>query len=155
MAPLCKGSSRRSRVRDCKWGAKKEKRMKNIFPKILYYSFPVLLGAIIIFLEIWGISGIWKLLWVVFVLLLGSILLYKGKAWGSAFGVLFGIYIAASGIEQIPHRLNMGNAGPKIEPTWENVQWYIWHTEIIWGVVIALFFVALGIFVFMKNRNKK
>ena len=130
----------------------KKQNLKNV-EKALFYSIPMAMTVLIIFLEIWGVSGVWKLLWIVAVLFFGSFLLYRGKAFGCVFGILFGAYITASGIEQIPYRLNMGNAGPRIEPTWENVQWYIWHTEIIWGIVFALFFLALGIYVFIKNRK--
>ena len=47
--------------------------LKNL-EKALFYFVPVALALIIIFLEIWGVSGIWKLLWIVAVLFLGSFL---------------------------------------------------------------------------------
>ena len=133
--------------------------MKNnrseILMKVLFYSVPVLLTAVIIFLEIWGVRGIWKLLWIVAVLFLVSFLLYKGKAFGSVFGILFGAYISASGIMEVPHRVNMGNAGPRIVPDFEDYWWQIWHTDITWGIAFSLFFLALGMFVFIKNKKSE
>ena len=129
--------------------------MKDKLLKILFYSVPAVLAVVIIFLEIWGVRGIWKLLWIVAVLFLGSFLLYKGKAFGSVFGILFGAYVSGSGIREIPHRVNMGNAGPRIEPDFEDYWWQIWHTDITWGIGFALFFLAIGIFVFIKNRKTK
>ena len=49
----------------------------------------------------------------------------------------------------------MGNAGPGIEPTWENSQWYIWNTEIAWGIYIVLFFVLCGVYVLIKKIAEK
>ena len=123
--------------------------------KALFYFVPVALALIIIFLEIWGVSGIWKLLWIVAVLFLGSFLLYKGKAFGSVFGILLGIGFGVSGIREVPRRVNMGNAGPRIIPDFEDYWWQFWNTDIVWGFVFALFFLALGIYVFIKNRKKK
>ena len=107
------------------------------------------------FLEVWGVRGIWKLLWIVAVLFLGSFLLYKGKAFGSVFGILLGIWFGVSGIREVPRRVNMGNAGPRIIPDFEDYWWQFWNTDIVWGFVFALFFLALGIFVFIKNRKAK
>lgn len=133
--------------------------MKNktneVLMKVLFYSVPALLTAVIIFLEIWGVRGIWKLLWIVAVLFFGSFLLYKGKAFGSIFGILLGIWFGVSGIREVPHRVNMGNAGPRIVPDFEDYWWQFWNTDIVWGFVFALFFLALGIFVFIKNRKQK
>lgn len=123
--------------------------------KVLFYFVPVLLTFLIIFLEIWGVSGIWKLLWIVAVLFLGSFLLYKGKAFGCVFGILFGSYMSLCGIMEVPHRVNMGNAGPRIVPDFEDYWWQIWHTDITWGIGFSLFFLALGIYVFIKNRKKR
>lgn len=89
------------------------------------------------------------------VLFLGSFLMEKGKAWGSVFGIILGISLAISGIMDVPHRINMGNAGPRLEPDFEDYLWQIGHTDIIWGIVFALFFAALGIFVFIKNKKSK
>ncbi len=133
----------------------RENRMKKYFTKILYYFFPVLLAAAIILLQLFGLSEIWMLLWLPAVLFFGSYLMEKGKAWGSFFGIVLGIWFAVSGIKEVPRRINMGNAGPRIEPTFENYWWQIWNTDILWGIVIALFFAALGIFVFIKNRKSK
>ena len=129
--------------------------MKN-FEKILFYSIPALFGATVIFLQIFGVPELWKML-VLYVLplFIGSYLLEQGKAFGCLPGVFLGIHITAGGILEMPRRMNMGNAGPRIEPTWENSQWYIWHTEIIWGIVFSLFFAALGIYVFIKNKTDK
>ena len=126
--------------------------LKNL-EKALFYFVPVILTFIIIFLEIWGVSGIWKLLWIVAVLFLGCFLLYKGKAFGCVFGILFGIWMAVSGIMEVPSRVNMGNAGPRIVPDFEDYWWQIWHTDITWGIAFSLFFLALGIYVFVKNRK--
>ena len=133
--------------------------MKNkpneVLMKVLFYSVPVLLTAVIIFLEIWGVRGIWKLLGIVAVLSFGSFLLYKGKAFGSIFGILLGIWFGVSGIREVPHRVNMGNAGARIVPDFEDYWWQFWNTDIVWGFVFALFFLALGIFIFIKNRKQK
>ena len=129
--------------------------MRKIFIKSLFYFVPVTLGVIIILLQLFGLSEIWKLLSIVLVLLFGSYMLDIGKAWGCIFGILLGMAISVGGILEIPRRMNMGNAGPRIEPTWENSIWYIWNTEIIWGIVLAIFFVALGIFVLIKNKKQR
>ena len=126
-----------------------------VLMKVLFYSVPALLTAVIIFLEIWGVRGIWKLLWIVAVLFFGSFLLYKGKAFGSIFGILLGIWFGVSGIREVPRRVNMGNAGPRIVPDFEDYWWQIWHTDITWRIGFALFFLAIGIFVFIKNRKTK
>lgn len=89
-----------------------------------------------------------------FMLVAGIYLLIKGKAFGSFFGAVFGISLSLNGIEQLPYRMNKGNAGERIIPTWENSQWYIWNTEIIWGIAIALLFAAAGIFVFVMKKKK-
>ena len=128
--------------------------LKNL-EKALFYFVPVALALIIVFLEIWGVRGIWKLLWIVTVLFFGSFLLYKGKAFGSVFGILLGIGFGVSGIREVPRRVNMGNAGPRIIPDFEDYWWQFWNTDIVWGFVFALFFLALGIYVFIKNRKKK
>ena len=127
--------------------------LKNL-EKALFYFVPVVLALIIIFLEIWGVSGIWKLLWIVAVLFLGSFLLYKGKAFGCVFGILLGIGFGVSGIREVPRRVNMGNAGPRIVPDFEDYWWQFWNTDIVWGFVFALFFLALGIYVFIKNKKQ-
>lgn len=89
-----------------------------------------------------------------FMLVIGIYLLIKGKAFGSLFGAVFGISLSLNGIEQLSYRMNKGNAGERIVPTWENSQWYIWNTEIIWGIAIALLFVVAGIFVFARKKRK-
>ncbi len=132
-----------------------KKSFSSIFPKLLFYSVPVLLGAAVIFLQIMGLYEIWKLFSVVLVLLIGAFMLDKGNAWGCAFGIFFGIGLIISEIRAIPHRMNMGNAGAWIEPNFENVQWYIWHGGIVWGIIFTLFFVGCGIYVLVKNRKIK
>ena len=126
-----------------------------VLMKVLFYSAPALLTAVIIFFEIWGVRGIWKLLWIVAVLFFGSFLLYKGKAFGSVFGILLGIWFGVSGIREVPHRVNMGNAGARIVPDFEDYWWQFWNTDIVWGFVFAHFFLALGIFVYIKNGKQK
>lgn len=127
--------------------------MKKHLYKILLYFFPVLLAAAIILLQIFGLPEIWMFLCVPAVLFLGSYLMEKGRAIGSIFGILLGTGFVISGIRDVPHRVNMGNAGPRIVPDFEDYWWQIWHTDITWGIFIALFFLALGIFVFIKNRK--
>ena len=125
------------------------------FEKILFYSVPTVLAAFIIFLQISGLPEIWRFLCIPAVLFLGGYLMEKGKAWGSIFGILLGISFAVSGILEVPSRVNMGNAGPRIEPDFEDYWWQLWHTDITWGFGVALFFVALGVFVYIKNRKEK
>ena len=127
--------------------------LKNL-EKALFYFVPVVLALIIIFLEIWGVRGIWKLLWIVTVLFFGSFLLYKGKAFGSVFGILLGIGFGVSGIREVPRRVNMGNAGPRIEATPEIYWRSFWGNGSYWFAILSLFFLALGIYVFVKNRKK-
>ena len=132
--------------------------MKNksvLLIKIIFYIVPAIFAAAIIFLQLSGLYEIWKLLCVPAVLFLGSFLMEKGKAWGSIFGIILGISLAISGIMEVPRRINMGNAGPRLEPGFDDYWWQIWHTDIIWEVVFALFFAALGIFVLIKNRKSK
>ena len=133
--------------------------MKNkrseVLMKILFYSVPAVLTALVIFLMISGLPEIWKLLWLPAVLFLGSFLMEKGKAFGSIFGILLGTGFGVSGIREVPRRINMGNAGPRIIPDFEDYWWQFWNTDIVWGFVLALFFLALGIFVFIKNRKAK
>ena len=133
--------------------------MKNktneVLMKVLFYSVPALLTVLIILLMISGLPEIWKLLWLPAVLFLGSFLMEKGKAFGSVFGILLGIWFGVSGIREVPRRVNMGNAGPRIVPDFEDYWWQFWNTDIVWGFVFALFSLALGIFIFIKNRKQK
>ena len=133
--------------------------MKNktneVLMKVLFYSVPALLTAVIIFLMISGLPEIWKLLWLPAVLFFGSFLMEKGKAFGSIFGILLGIGCGVDAIREVPRRVNMGNAGPRIVPDFEDYWWQFWNTDIVWGFVFALFFLALGIFVFIKNRKQE
>ena len=133
--------------------------MKNkpneVLMKVLFYSVPALLTAVIIFLMISGLPEIWKLIWVPAVLFFGSFLMEKGKAFGSIFGILLGIWFGVSSIREVPRRVNMGNAGPRIVPDFEDYWWQFWNTDIVWGFVFALFSLALGIFIFIKNRKQK
>lgn len=133
--------------------------MKNktneVLMKVLFYSVPALLTAVIIFLMISGLPEIWKLLWLPAVLFFGSFLMEKGKAFGSIFGILLGIGCGVDAIREVPRRVNMGNAGPRIEPDFEDYWWQFWNTDIVWEFALALFFLALGIFVFIKNRKQK
>ena len=71
------------------------------------------------------------------------------------FGILLGTGFGVSGIREVPSRVNMGNAGPRIVPDFEDYWWQFWNTDIVWGFVFALFFLALGIFVFIKNKKSK
>lgn len=49
----------------------------------------------------------------------------------------------------------MGNAGLRIEPTAEMYWRYFWNSEIIWRIVFSLFFIAIGIYVLIKNQMRK
>ena len=133
--------------------------MKNkpneVLMKVLFYSVPALLTVLIILLMISGLPEIWKLLWLPAVLFLGSFLMEKGKAFGSIFGILLGIGCGVDAIREVPRRVNMGNAGARIVPDFEDYWWQFWNTDIVWGFVFALFFLALGIFVFIKNRKQE
>ena len=122
--------------------------------KKIFYLPAILAG--IAFCWLW-FSGIFGFEWFVLILMLGMSgwLLNKGKIWGGIPGTFVGIRVMLWGIEALPHRLNMGNAGPGIEPTWENSQWYIWNTEIAWGIYIVLFFAFCGVYVLIKKIAKK
>ena len=131
--------------------------MKNklniISQKVLFFSVPAVLTVFIIFLQLSGLPEIRVFLCVPAVLFLGGYLMEKGKAWGSVFGIVLGIRFAVSGILEVPHRVNLGNAGPRIEPDFEDYWWQLWHTDITWGIFIALFFVFCGVYVLIKNRK--
>ncbi len=123
--------------------------------KKIFYIPAILAG--IAFCYFWIMTGFFGFEWFVLILMLclSGWFLRKGKIWGGIPGILVGIRVMLWGIEELPHRMNMGNAGPRIEPTWENSQWYIWHTEIAWGIYIVLFFVFCVFYVLIKNIKTK
>ena len=127
--------------------------MSKKLTKILFYFVPTALSIIITLLQFFGLEEIWKFLCIPAVLFLGSYLMEKGRACGSLFGILLGTGIAVSGIREVPRRINMGNAGPRLEPDFEDYWWQLWHTDITCGIGLAVFFLALGIYVFIKNRK--
>ena len=124
--------------------------------KWLFYSVPTALALIIIFLEIWGVWGIWKALFLyVLPLFIGSYLLEQGKPFGCLIGFFFGIHMMVGEFLEVPRRINMGNAGPRIEATPEIYWRSFWGMGIYWFAIFSLFFLALGIYVFVKNRKNK
>ncbi len=99
--------------------------------KKIFYLPAILAGIAFCWLWFSGIFGFeWFLL--ILMLCLSGFLLNKGKIWGGIPGILVGIRVMLWGIEELPHRLNMGNAGPRIEPTAEMYWRYFWNSEIIW-----------------------
>ncbi|MBR2640554.1 MAG: hypothetical protein IKL18_01510 [Oscillospiraceae bacterium] len=122
------------------------------FRKKLFYSVPVALAVLIIFLEIWGLWGIWKALFLyILPLFIGSYLLENGKAFGCLIGFFLGIHMMIGEFLEVPRRINMGNAGPRIEATPEIYWRSFWSMGIFWAAVFSLFFLALGIYVLVKN----
>ena len=122
--------------------------------KILFYSVPVALAVLIIFLMILGIPEIWPALFLyVLPFAIGSYLLDQGRAFGCVYGIFWGIRFAMNALFDYPRRINMGNAGARIEPNSEMYWRYFWNSEVVWWFVFALFFLALGIFVFIKNKK--
>ena len=129
--------------------------MKNRFEKILFYSVPAIFATLVIFLMISGLPEIWLFLFLyVLPFAIGSYLLDQGKAFGCVYGIYWGIRFAMNAFFDYPRRINMGNAGPRIEPTAEMYWRYFWNSEIVWWIVFALFFLALGIYVLIKNRMR-
>ena len=123
--------------------------------KKIFYLPAILAG--IAFCWFWIMIGFFGFEWFILILMLclSGFLLNKGKIWGGIPGILVGIRVMLWGIEELPHRLNMGNAGPRIEPNSEMYWRYFWNSEAIWWVVFSLFFLALGIYVFIKNIKAK
>ena len=108
-----------------------------------------------IFLEIWGLHGFWKALFLyVLPLFIGSYLLEEGKPFGCLIGFFLGIHMMVGEFLEVPRRINMGNAGQRIEATPEIYWRAFWGMGIYWCVIFSLFFLALGIYVFVKNRKK-
>ena len=124
--------------------------------KWLFYSVPTALALFVVFLMILGLWGIWKALFLyVLPLFIGSYLLEEGKAFGGLIGFFLGIHMAVGEFLEVPRRINMGNAGPRIEATPEIYWRAFWDMGIYWAAVFSLFFLALGIFVFIKNKKAK
>ena len=122
--------------------------------KWLFYSVPTVLALFVIFLMILGLRGFWKALFLyVLPLFIGSYLLEHGKPFGCLIGFFLGIHMAVGEFLEVPRRINMGNAGPRIEATPEIYWRSFWNMGIYWCVIFSLFFLALGIYVFIKNRK--
>lgn len=129
--------------------------MKNRFEKIFFYSVPAIFAALVIFLMISGVPEIWFFLFLyVLPFAIGSYLLDQGKAFGCIYGIFWGISFAMNAFFDYPRRINMGNAGTRIEPTAEMYWRYFWNSEVIWWIAFSLFFLALGIYVLIKNRMR-
>ena len=122
--------------------------------KWLFYSVPTALALFIIFLMILGLWGIWEALFLyVLPLFIGSYLLEQGKPFGCLIGFFFGIHMIVGDLLEVPRRINMGNAGPRIEATPEIYWRSFWGNGNYWFAIFSLFFLALGIYVFVKNRK--
>ena len=115
--------------------------MKNkrsaVLMKILFYSVPVVFAVLVIFLMILGIPEIWPSLFLyVLPFAIGSYLLDHGKTFGCIYGIFWGIRFAMNALFDYPRRINMGNAGARIEPTPEMYWRYFWNSEVVWWFVL-------------------
>ncbi|MBR5872368.1 MAG: hypothetical protein IKZ06_01815, partial [Oscillospiraceae bacterium] len=116
----------------------KKPSLKNI-EKALFYFVPVALALFVIFLEILGLRGFWKALFLyVLPLFIGSYLLEQRKPFGCLIGFFLGIHMAVGEFLEVPRRINMGNAGPRIEATPEIYWRSFWSMGIYWCVIFSL-----------------